>query len=71
MNFHLQQLLVNSLGSGVRLVKGKVRVFGQFLTVVVRSSFVAEDVAISYPSAGLLRPDKSGLAIMEGEDSSQ
>jgi hypothetical protein len=37
MNLYLQRLLVNSLESGVGLVRRKVRVFRQFLTVIVRS----------------------------------
>jgi hypothetical protein len=37
MNLYLQRLLVNSLESGVGLVRRKVRVFRQFLTVIGRS----------------------------------
>jgi len=37
MNFDLQQLLVHSLEFGVRLVKMKVRVFTQLLTLIART----------------------------------
>ncbi len=53
MNFHLQQSSVNSLESGVRLVKTQ-----EFFEFVEFIGFVE--------MARLLRPDKSGLAMTKG-----